>query len=403
MVETLYIRLGSQGYDPISWLIYSAREQEIIASGTLPNAQALTELTTKASDRKVIVFVNASDVSLHALNVPAKSQRMMRQAAPYMIEEELAQEVEDMFFAYGEVTDDSENNCYLAGVERAQMLNWQTWLHDANIHTDTIIPDALALPSNDNQWSMLSLDNQVMIRQSVWQAMTLDQGLVGHVLAPCLHDENATLATYSPFDFTDQETVCSVEPQLEELPLALLAKHYHEAPVNLLQGEFQIKLTKSNHKQHWVIAASIAGFALVTHLVMTAVSLYQVNQEQAATEQAIIATYKQAFPDARRVSASNVRSQMNRKLDELGAGSQDASFLALLDKVQPAFASVPQLKPESVKYDGKRNELRLTAVAQNYQAFDQFKAALEKLKLEVSIGSQNNQGEQVVGSMSIKG
>lgn len=403
MVETLYIRLGSQDYDPISWLIYSAQEQEIIASGTLPNAQAITELTTKASDRKVIVFVNASDVSLHALNVPAKSQRMMRQAAPYMIEEELAQEVEDMFFAYGEVTDDSENNCYLAGVERAQMLNWQTWLHDANIHTDTIIPDALALPSNDNQWSMLSLDNQVMIRQNLWQAMTLDQGLVEHVLAPCLQDENVTLATYSPFDFTVQETVCSVEPQLEELPLALLAKYYHEAPVNLLQGEFQVKLTKTNHKQHWLIAASIAGFALVTHLVMTAVSLYQVNQEQAATEQAIIATYKQAFPDARRVSASNVRSQMNRKLDELGAGSKDASFLALLDKIQPAFASVPQLKPESVKYDGKRNELRLTAVAQNYQAFDQFKAALEKLKLEVSIGSQNNQGEQVVGSMSIKG
>ena len=403
MVETLYIRLGSQDYDPISWLIYSAREQEIIASGTLPNSKALTELTSKASDRKVIVFVNASDISFHALNVPAKSQRMMRQAAPYMIEEELAQEVEDMFFAYGNVTDGSENNCYLAGVDRAQMLNWQTWLNDANIKTDTIIPDALALPTNDSHWSMMSLDNQVMIRQNAWHAMTLEHELFEHVLAPWLQDEHVTLATYSPFEFTEQETACKVKPQLEELPLALLAKHCHEAPVNLLQGEFQVKLAKTNHKQHWAIAASIAGFALVTHLLMTAVSLYQVNQEQAATEQAIIAIYKQAFPDARRVSASTVRSQMNRKLDELGAGSQDASFLALLEKVQPAFATVPQLKPESVKYDGKRNELRLTAVAQNYQAFDQFKAALEKLKLEVSIGSQNNQGEQVVGSMSIKG
>ena len=39
MLETLYIRLGSQAEDEISWLIFSAAEQEIIASGVLSNVE----------------------------------------------------------------------------------------------------------------------------------------------------------------------------------------------------------------------------------------------------------------------------------------------------------------------------------------------------------------------------
>lgn len=404
MVETLYIRLGSQVQDPISWLIYSSREREIIASGELPNASALSELTERAKERQVTVFVNASDISFHSLKVPAKSQRAMRQAAPFMVEELLAQDVEELFFAYGQLPDDETgHNCYLAGVAKAQLMAWQTWLQEAKIKTDTMIPDALALPYTHEKWSLISLGDQVLVRQGLWQAMCLDENTFNHAMSQWQNDENITLANYSPFEFTQRTLACAVEPQEEELPLALLAQHADAAPVNLLQGEFQVKLKKSNNKQHWLIAASIAGFALFAHLAYTGLTLYKVNQEQQAIEQTIVATYKKAFPDAKRVKVTTVRSQMNRKLAELGAGGQDASFLNLLNKVQPAFASVPQIKPESVKYDGKRNEIRLTAVAQNYQAFDQFKAALEKLQLEVNIGSQNNQGQQVVGSMSIKG
>ena len=63
---------------------------------------------------------------------------------------------------------------------------------------------------------------------------------------------------------------------------------------------------------------------------------------------------------------------------------------------------VNTLKPDTLKYDQKRNEIRIQAVASNYQDFERFKSELEKVNLEVSQGSQNNQGNQVVGSFSIK-
>jgi general secretion pathway protein L len=71
----------------------------------------------------------------------------------------------------------------------------------------------------------------------------------------------------------------------------------------------------------------------------------------------------------------------------------------MLAKLQPAFAKVPALKPDTLKFDGKRQELRIQASAKDYQAFEQFSLALADFN--VKQGSQSNQGDQVTGSFSI--
>jgi len=146
----------------VSWLIFSASEQEIIASGELTNTQQLGELTDKARQRTVKVFVPGCDVLLKRLNVPTKSQRAMRSAVPYMLEDELAQDVEQLFFAYADITDNSDDyNCFVAVIERAQMQLWQTWLADAGIKTKTMQPDVLAMPYVEGQWSVIALQDTV--------------------------------------------------------------------------------------------------------------------------------------------------------------------------------------------------------------------------------------------------
>ncbi|MFT5297000.1 MAG: general secretion pathway protein L, partial [Colwellia sp.] len=81
--------------------------------------------------------------------------------------------------------------------------------------------------------------------------------------------------------------------------------------------------------------------------------------------------------------------------------SGESSFLTILTQVQPALSLVQDIKPQTLKFDGKRNEIRMQALASDYQYFDQFKIALEKSGLTVSIGAQNNQGDQISGSFSI--
>ena len=109
MIETLFIRLGSQAHNTIHWLVTaetSNNAQEIIASAELKDAQQLSELTSKAEQRQVKDLVPGCDVLLKSLKVPAKSSKAMRLATPYMLEDSLAEDVEQLFFAYADLAID---------------------------------------------------------------------------------------------------------------------------------------------------------------------------------------------------------------------------------------------------------------------------------------------------------
>ena len=129
--------------------------------------------------------------------------------------------------------------------------------------------------------------------------------------------------------------------------------------------------------------------------------IWQFSEQQVQVEAQIIARYKKAFPRTKRVRIGTIKSQLNKKIAQLGGANDSTGFLTMLSKVQPAFAKVPELKPESIKFDGKRQELRLQAVANDYQHFERFKAALNHANLTVKQGTQKNQGNQVTGSFSL--
>ena len=335
---------------------------------------------------------------------------------------------------------DSSTNlriCFVAITERAQMLQWQSWLADADISTKTMLPDVLAMPYVDQQWSAIALhgsrsstsaasSEQIVIRQGQWQGFTLDADAWQFTLQQRLlaqqsvdseqQDHTLTINAYSKLPFVDelvddltgelnnQDSITVIKAE-EELPLALFAQHsaQHGKPsdFNLLQGEFKIKERRSKNLNHWLWAAGVAACALLLNMSYKGAQLWQLSSEQAQVEAQIIAQYKKAFPQAKRVRIGTIKSQLNRQMSQLRGGDEQVSFLAMLSQVQPAFAKVSNLKPESLKFDGKRQELRLQAIADDYQHFDRFKNALNSQAFTVKQGAQNNQGDQVTGSFSI--
>lgn len=419
MTETLFIRLGSQSQDTIHWLIVNdakGDEQTVIASGELQGAQQLSELTSKAESRPVKVLVPGCDVLLKSLKVPSKSTRARRQAVPYMLEDSFAEDVEKLFFAYADLPKDIQgNNCFAAIVSHSQMEQWLSWLSAASISTSTMLPDVLAMPYTEKGWSAIALGNepstQVIARQHLWQGFTLDAStwqLQCQAFSQNHSDDDEEsdnlvsvhLEAYSPLAYSE---LFNVEHMPEELPLALMAKHYNNKlnRFNLLQGKYKIKEVKSYSGSHWLWVAGVALFALLLNIGEKTTHLWQLSAEEERVEQSIIAEYKKVFPKTKRVRLSTIKSQLNRELALLGGGSNEGGFLSMLAQVQPSFAQVPELKPESLKFDGKRQELRVQAIAKDYQSFEKFSNGLAKTNFTVKQGSQSNQGDQVTGSFSI--
>lgn len=407
MLETLFIRLGSKAQNPIHWLIYSNTQQDIIASGELSDAKQLVELSEKAQQRKVTVFVPSCDIALKSLKVPGKSQRAIRSAVPYILEDNLAQEVESLFFAYANLkTNELGENCFVAAVSRTQLKLWQTWLSDANIVCKTMIPDVLAMPLVPEKFSAIALGEQVLIRQSLWQGMTLDANL-WEVISQQWQKNPANIEQIIPnincYSSLLHSENLNIQVMPEELPMALLAQHASAQSFNLLQGEFQIKEKRSPALMSWLWVAGIASFTLLMNVGIKGTELIQLNNQQQQVEQQIIDTYKKAFPETKRVRIATIKSQLKQKMSEVGSSSNSEGFLEMLGQLQPALASVPELKPETIKFDGKSNEIRMQAVASDYKYFDSFRSHLEKANFKVSPGAQNNQGDEVTGSFSISG
>lgn len=399
MAENLLIRLGSNAEESISWMIWSQSEQHIIASGELANADELTQLTEKALSRKVTVVVPGCDVVLKKVEVPAKSQKAIRQAVPYMLEDELAQDVEELFFAYQDKNSATENNCHVAVVERAQILLWLSWLSNADISTTHMLPDVLLMPPASENWQAISLEHQILIRQGDWQGLLLDEAHWPLISQSWEDKSSIHIDAFSTLPETNADITIHSQP--EELPLALFAQQLGQQSFTLLQGDLKPKRAQSPHSKTWGWVAGFALAALIVNLVFKSVTLVQINNEQAAVESQIIETYKKTFPKTKKVRVSTIRSQLKRKMADVGSSASQESFLTLLNKVVPAFSKVPQLKPDSLKFDSKRNELRLQATAASYQQFEQFKTLLENQQLSVSQGAQNNQGNRISGSFSI--
>lgn len=405
MSETLYIRLGDNITDPVQWLVWSFDQSEVIASGELNSAQQLNDIADKAVARKVITLVSSSAVTLKQLTIPAKSDRALRAAVPYALEDDLAEDVDKLFFAYFKKpkTDDSKHNCYTAICRHSQIQAWKTWIKDAGIYCKTMIPDVLALPYQSEQWSGIAVGGQTLLRTGLWSGVVADADwqniLFSQLNAQLEHEQTVNL--YSPLDLTAYDKL-AVQSQPEELPLALMAHNHDALAFNLLQGQYKVKENASPLLKGWLLAAGVAGLAIVLNMAVKGIELLQLNNDIEALDKQIVDVYTATFPDTRRVRVSTIRSQLNGKLRELGAVDSSVSFLSMMQQLQPAFSRVNQIKPKSLRFEGNRNTMRLQASGNSYQSFDLFKLELEQASLEVTPGAQNNQDNQIIGSFTIR-
>ncbi len=404
MKEILYIRISSQEDAAIQWLITNAGQEDEIASGTLTNRFELSQLTEKAADRLVKVLVNGADVRLKSLAIPGKADRAIMAAAPYMLEDDLAHDVEKLFFAFASKAPvmNNNHNCCIAFTLQTQMQQWLDWFKEADIVISAMLPDILAMPLVKGSWTAVQIDEHWLIRSDAWQGLVADESLRDLIISNQLtKGEVQVIETYSPW----QASVTGIEIKElpAELPMLLLARGFEQSHFNLMQGPYAIKEQRSPHIRRWLQVAAVAGFALLLNLAGKGIEIMQLNQQYEQINAQISNDYKKAFPKTKKVRINTLKKQLTSKIKDLGGSAESSALLTLVDKLRPAFIKVPSLKPDSFRYDAKRNELRLSVTGKDYQSFEQFKTELEKATLTVETGALNNQGEQVVGSFNIKG
>ncbi|ALO43579.1 type II secretion system protein GspL [Pseudoalteromonas phenolica] len=399
MTEKLLIRIDQSAKQAIHWLVYST-DQQIIASGEYKQLSDLAELTEKAQGRETSILLSASMVQLKTIELPTKWNRKLEQALPFMLEEQLACDVDEVFIAIGEPgTKDDKPTINIALCDRVLLAELFAVLEEHQIFAKHVVPDALLLPElAENELAVVELDGQWLCRLGAWHACVIEPSWGADYLHALAVER---ISHYSPADALPEVAPKVAKEAEYELPLALLAKNLTNTAFNLRQGIFAAKKSTPQWWKDWqsgLIAASVALFGFVAVQGIQVVKLKGQAEEVRAEA---IATYQQAFPN-KRVREALLRRQIEGELKAISATKQ-GGFLDLADKFVSVYSQVKDFQPETLRYDHKRNELRIRVKAKDFQVFGQVKTILEQKGLTVQQGSLNNDGDAVIGEIRLRG
>lgn len=369
MRDTLYIQLRDAAPDaPVAHAIVAGTPGASVPVQHAP----LEAVLAQAAGRRLVLFVPGADVRLAQVSVPARQPQKVLQAAPYALEDQLAEDVETLHFAIAPRAGDPHP---VAIAARERMEHWLAPLRERGLKPAAMVPETLSLPAPEaGRWTALAEAGRVTVRTGPWTGFSCTLADLDTYLQ--LADPTALVplrlfvARDVDFDFTKlgrpTELMAGYASALE-----VLVRHWHDdRSINLLQGGYSQKEDWQGLGRPWRIAAGIAAAWVVVAIVGSAVDAFRTSREVKRLEAANAARFQQLFPGA--TDTKNLAVQTQQQLMALRGGGGRAPLLALLDGFAAALAATPGLTLQSLQF--REGALYLSLTGTDLQALENLRA-----------------------------
>ncbi len=399
MRDTIYIRFDRSWPDELLWLRVGANGPGVPETGT-------ADVLAACRGYRMVVLAPAESVLLAQVTIPARNRQRVIQALPFVLEDRLVQDIEDLHFAIGARGTGGALN--VAVVERVHLEQWLERLRSAGIEPDAILPETLATPFEQGAWTVLVDGAVTIVRTGMQAGFAIDSDNVPSLLRHALEEAGEArperLLIYTGGD-REWSAELDIEAQirtLDEDPLLLMAQHINEpAAIDLLQGKYNRREQFGRLYRPWFASAAALAVLLLLYTGMLVQDFLSLSREADRLQQAVEQTYLEAFPDATRVV--NPRVQMERGLASLrgGGGGDAGGFLDMIRETAPTLKQIDGLVLQRVSYRDHRLDLALTI--QDLQHLDRIKQQLGGVSgLEVEIQSASAVGDRVEARIQLR-
>ncbi len=386
---------------------WAIREDDGAARGSgVTDYRGLSDLIDPATDwvqqaGNVVVFVPSQLVLCVTCNVPGRSVGQIRRALPFVVEEFVTTDIDQLHLASGELKRGAPARCSL--IDRDVLETWLDCLSDLGLRPGYLVPEAEMLPVADRQATLL-LDHDEVIVRTIDQAAAVDRENLAVALSSLELDR--LLVVYG--ELTDMERG-QLDPDTEVEVLRLqdgdpgsrllyLAGAWlgGERGMNLLQGAYQTKQPTSPFWERWrpvaALAAAWVGLAFLGIIAQGIYASHRADELEASSE----ALYREIFPRDQRIT--NVRRQMQARL---GDRSADAG-VGFIDQLGVLGADLnPATSVMSLSYTDERDELAADLMIPGYEELDRLKQSLGSQGLAVDITSAEQQESGVRARLRI--
>ncbi len=395
MRDTLIIRLRGEDAEALDWCRFTTAGEAGI--GTAP----LAEILTQCAGHRVVLLVPGIDVVLTQAHLPVRQMHKLVQAVPFALEDQLAEDIDNLHFPLGARTPDG--GVAVAVVARQRMDEWLAPFLDAGIQPEAVHPDTLCLPlppadAEPAPWTVLIEPGRALVRSGRDAGFACEADLLPSLLRRATVSEAPAFRVHvapgarAPGDLPDGAETAAAPADAFRLLLDGLAQR---TPLNLLQGTYATSSGTIRHWRAWRATAALAAVLLVAWLAAQGVTAYQLSRQADALNAEATRVFQQTFPDIERIV--DMRAQGEQALSRLTrSASGHSGFLFLLARSAQALAKTPGITVDQIEYRDDRLDLSLKG--NNLQSLENLRNRFrgqKELMLEVQSANSDSMGVQI--------
>jgi len=370
------------------------------------------------------VFIPSQHVLCSNVDIPKKQQRHLDKILPFLCEEKIASDIDDVHIATGAIQAEKAS---IRVIEKETLESLLSYLERYDIRALQVFCDSDLVLENEN---LLWLDSEIAClitnNQSVTtdahNAVTLIDSWYDAQVTDALEPLNVFITSAEPSTEV-QLTIDQWRSQNAQIDITtntakgatlteslwLLRERFKQGKlsdvdvinprgINLLSGPYQPQSLES-HSGRWraVVQAACILFAF-NFIYLLGSGLYwqrQADQVQAKNE----ALYREYFPQDRRIV--NIKTQTLNHLQQQSTTS-DNGALRLLSELLPSWQEHKRhITLKSLRYQQQRNELLLEIDAKSIGRLDQLRQSLGNRAELLSANEDGDRGAN--GRLKYKG
>ena len=410
MADWLLIRLPRTPQEQATWLVADPRG----AAVGPPQGGPLSLAAPRAAGRHVVVLVPATDVLLAQPELPqAKAGAKLQQLVPYALEEQLAEDIDELHFAVGRRQEDS-TRVPVAVVARKLMDEWTTLLNSSGIEPEALYAVSELLPQNPGQAIALLEEDSVIVRPPSGTVATLPADALDEALEIALAGmepgtpggRGLILYTGAAEWHRHSATVEAARERFEGIqiqlltggPLGLFAQQLPTAaPTNLLQGPYTAATSHPVGWSAWRVAAILLAGFIALHVVGKAAELSVLKHADHKLDASIEQVFRTAMPG--QPDTYEARRQMEQRLAAVRATQASGGFLSALQALVAAHRAAPEAVLEALTF--RDGALELKASAPSVESLDRLSRQLHQEGWQAHLVSGNPSGSTYEGRIQM--
>ena len=368
---------------------------------------------------RVIILVSGERVLTTEIDVAPNHARHIKKALPFMVEEQLAEDIDDVHLALPPNAGVGKN--HISVVSHQELIHWLELLYSVDLEPYMIAPEFMFLPNPESDLRILfdreraliqydqyagtvvELDNLDIYLQLYCQSVDKTDTLKFSLMASDEDERGKEALTNFSASLKENEPAAAINTQLYRESvfsvLAVMAIKSMGQALNLLQGGYRVRTESQQTFMKWRPVAAVVALFVVCQLALFVGSGLWYQSRASDVKADSISLYRKLFPSERRVV--NPKLQFQSHMNESQSMDFSKQFLGLLQIVSSDLPA-KDMRLRNLRFDASAGRLMLEVDAKTIDQLESYKSSLVESGVQVELLQAEKQDHGVSGRLRVE-